>query len=729
MTSLNFTAPVVNNGNTHFGDIHNYAPHTKSLGKIITVDSAPFPSAYFTGREKELADIKKNIAENKKLMLVNGMGGIGKSELCKKLFHEYNDTTDGKINHIGWIVFDENLKKTLYGKFKETIKITDSEGNFIYTKIHINELSNELLLFIDNMNEVSEEDEILLNQLACNIIITSRCDNIGNIKPVKIGELSQEDCIFIYKEILNRNSYQDEIVNKIVEKAARLTLVVELLAKTANEAMLSDDELLANLNANGFDLSNINEKINKKTFNEHMMTLFDLSKINKSELEVLKKFSLFSPMSLPSEVTKKWLEMENLNPLNDLVKKGWLIKTDTGFYMHHVISDVVKYENKPTYGECADLVKIIADDLSFRPMEIFTSRLWILPFGEKILEYFKNVENENVTYLIDNTARLYRLQGAYTKALEYYDNALKIRNKILGKGHIDIATTYNDMADVFQNQSDYDKALEYYGKAFEIREKVLDKKHPDIATIYNNMGLVFSKQGDYDKALGYYWKALEIREKVFGKKHIDTAIVYNNIGIVFRHQYVQDKALEYYEKVLKIREKVLGKEHPDTAYTYNYIATVFYDQKCYDKALEYYWKALEIREKVLGKKHQSTATTYNNMGLVFLDQGDYGKAFKYCEKALEIREKILGKEHPSTAVTYNNRAKVFEAQGNYDKALEWYIKSYRILLKKLVPKHLIILRVYENMKGAYKSSNKNMDFENWLQDQLSKLNKQEEAPV
>ncbi|MCL2053556.1 MAG: tetratricopeptide repeat protein [Oscillospiraceae bacterium] len=349
-----------------------------------------------------------------------------------------------------------------------------------------------------------------------------------------------------------------------------------------------------------------------------MSSLFDLSKLTQEEILALKQFSLFPPQPLPFEYAQKWFEQENSDILNDLSNKGWLIKTEAGFYMHHVISDVVKYENKPSYKECYGLVDMMGDDLNFDVTEIFTTRLPILPFGEKVAKHFGGIEDENIADLIHNTGYIYKYLGEYDRALEFYGKALEIQEKILGKEHPDTATTYNNMAIVYDNQGEYDKALELYGQALEIKEKILGKEHRLTATTYNNMAIVYKNQGEYNRALELYGKVLEISEKILGKKHRLTATTYNNMAVVYEKQGEYDRALEFYGKALAIDEKILGKEHPSTAMTYNNIALVYYNQDKYDLALGLYLKSYKIFISKLSENHHYTKNTYIGLKKTYL---------------------------------------------------------------------------------------------------------------
>ena len=298
----------------------------------------------------------------------------------------------------------------------------------------------------------------------------------------------------------------------------------------------------------------------------------------------------------------------------------------------------------------------------------------------------------------NDIGEVYYYHGIYHKAIEYLQKALDIREKAQGMEHPDTAMSYNNIGLTYHDLGEYTKAIEYLQKALDIREKVLGKEHPNTATSYNNIGLTYDNFGDYTKALEYHFKALDIREKVLGKEHPDTATSYNNIGATYKEQGDYTKALEYFFKALDIREKVLGKEHPSTATSYNNIGTTYYHQGDYPKALEYYFKDLAICEKVLGKEHPSTATSYNNIGAVYDDQGDYTKALEYYFKDLAISEKVLGKEHPSTATSYNNIGLVYKKQGDYTKALEYLQKAFDIRKQKLGFDHPYTKGTKESLK-------------------------------
>ncbi|GHU23424.1 hypothetical protein FACS1894172_08200 [Spirochaetia bacterium] len=318
---------------------------------------------------------------------------------------------------------------------------------------------------------------------------------------------------------------------------------------------------------------------------------------------------------------------------------------------------------------------------------------------EKVL----GVEHPNTATLYNNIGGAYSSKGDYEKALAFHQKALAIDEKILGVEHPSTATSYNNIGLVYHSMGEYEKALEFQQKALAVREKILGVEHPSTATSYGNIGSAYGGMGDNEKALEFHQKALAVCEKVLGVEHPDTALSYGNIGGVYSSMGDYKKGLEFQQKALAVREKVLGVEHPLTATSYSNIGGVYDSIRDYEKALEFCQKALAIREKVLGVEHPSTAKSYNNIGGVYYSIRDYEKALEFQQKALAVREKVLGVEHPDTALSYNNIGFVYKKMGDNEKALEFYQKGLAIWEKVLGVEHPLTATSYSNIGGVYDS--------------------------
>ena len=297
----------------------------------------------------------------------------------------------------------------------------------------------------------------------------------------------------------------------------------------------------------------------------------------------------------------------------------------------------------------------------------------------------------------NNLATVLYNQGDLDQAKEYHERALAIQIQKLGAQHVDVARSYNNLATVLHDQGDLEKAKEYHERAMAIQIQKLGAQHVDVAKTYNNLASVLHDQGDLEQAKDYHDRALAIRLEKLGTQHVDVASSYNNLATVLRAQGNLDQAKEYHERSLAIRLQKLGAQPVHVASSYNNLATVLHDQGYLVQAKEYHERALAIRLQKLGAQHVDAASSYNNLAIVLRDQGDLEQAKEYHERALAIRQRKLEAQHVDVATSYNNLATVLYDQGDLDQAKEYHERGLAIRLQKLGAQHVDVASSYNNL--------------------------------
>ena len=703
-----------------------------TIPKCLTDYVPPQPEIELVGRDDIVKKVRGMLDKSAQIALVNGLGGIGKTAVMQKVCEMILSDGNNR-NHVAWIVCGDSLEDDLLS-LRDALGISNGYGREEACAAVIKKLKTfpgTLYLFMDDMARMPGRKELgILEVLRSNvrIMITSR-HKITGIPCLDLDVLQKDDAVDMFYGYYQRDGKREDVIGIIdSESVKRHTLLVELLAKAANRSFDTLDVFRGELEKKGFfevskaKLDGAHDE--NLTIEESVIKLYGISGLTPKQRRIMSLFSIFTPEKVIYGKVVEWAGVDE-NDVEGLVQLGWLVRTKGGYVIHQIVRDSIARQvgDSLKIEEYGELIENVADTESYMPVELgYTKVRERLVLAEDVARSVNgrikgmleiggwSIQDilllRSISFLLHNMARVYETQGEYEKALEYYGNALKAVESVLGSDHPDTAATYNNMAGVYQAWGEYEKALEYYGKALEIAEKVLGSGHPYTATAYNNMGRMYEAQGEYEKALEYYSKALKVKERVLGSDHPSTATTYNNMAGLYKVQREYEKALEYYGKALEVRERVLGSDHPDTAATYNNIAGVYQEQGDYEKALEYYDKALEVVEKILGSGHPDTATTYNNMAVVYQEQGDYEKALEYYDKALEVRETVLGSNHPDTAATYNNMGLVYEAQGEHEKALRYYNKALDVVEKVLGSEHPNTAATYINMAEVYQAQGK-----------------------
>jgi tetratricopeptide (TPR) repeat protein len=266
----------------------------------------------------------------------------------------------------------------------------------------------------------------------------------------------------------------------------------------------------------------------------------------------------------------------------------------------------------------------------------------------------------------------------YAGAKAAYEWALRIDEAVYGPDHPDVAIDVNNLGLVLKAQGDLARAREAYERALCIDEAVYGPEHPNVATAHNNLGDVLQDLGDLARAQAAYERALRIWQQVYGEEHPRVATAHNNLGGVLQDQGDLAQAQAAFERVLNILDKTLPPEHPYVASTVNNLGSVLQAQGDLAGAKAALERALRIDEAVYGPDHPAVATDVNNLGSVLKDQGDLEGARAAFERALRIKEQIYESDHPSIATTVNNLGLVLQAQGDLAGAREAYERALRI---------------------------------------------------
>ena len=281
---------------------------------------------------------------------------------------------------------------------------------------------------------------------------------------------------------------------------------------------------------------------------------------------------------------------------------------------------------------------------------------------EKVKQYLYIIRNNRI-------GKVYLANNDYSKALEYYENAIAICNSKFVKNHSLTFMTINNIAECYYEKGDFNNSLDYYNQLLTIKE--YNWGNSDLAIICNNIAKTYFVMGDYDKSLDYCNRLLKTRQSKLGDGLPDMVMIYNNIAGVYCVKGKYKEAIEHYKNALKITEN--NKNKAVSVNTYNNIGFVYKLMGNYDKALEYFRRVLLERKYKNGKNVMETVVAYCNMAGVYKSMGDMNNTLKNYKNAL--REFVSDEINPYTAMIYNNMAFAFHYMKDYYNALLCYNKA------------------------------------------------------
>lgn len=332
----------------------------------------------FIGRKKELNQIQEELERNP-VVLLQGIGGIGKSELSKKYAYEFQK----KYSNVVWMNCQGSLEETI--KRDEVLTIANCSQNWMRYEEKLTVLKTlvdkDTLFVLDDIRDFTEPALLDLLEMNCRFLITSR-NYFTDLKEqffimtLDCMETQELEELFYSEYDRSMGEEEKEIVPELISRMGNLTLLIPLLAKQMKSSAIFPSEMLSRLQKEGLRvnvresiLHKKDEEVIRKDFYGMLRYFLNLSDLQPEEKLVLKVMSYFEPMYVGRKELAKWCGLAddetgigNLEPINQLVQKGWLFWDEEldRISIHKVIRDMAVAEYRPYINELPSMKERIA---------------------------------------------------------------------------------------------------------------------------------------------------------------------------------------------------------------------------------------------------------------------------------------------------------------------------------------------------------------------------------
>lgn len=595
-------------------------------------------NTFFTGRDKELNQIKEALEEASAISLtqaLSGLGGIGKTQTAIEYAYRFRE----QYRHCFWIIADtETTLNSGYVEMSTLLGLPEVNERDISLTIEsfkswMAENEGWLLIF-DNADDPSLLKRFLPHHPSGHILITSRArvlDAIGIATSIDIRELEEDEALKFLLQRTGRSiddspdhAYARELVRQLgyfplaIEQAGAFILHHQTLFQDYIEYYKSHPLQLLN------KVAPVSGDYTKTVNTTWALNFARLEQKHPESAIALTLSAFFSPDNIPLELLRTAYEMPEpgepeplhivgdnplaLDVLLEPITRYSLIRRDIPsktYTIHRLVQEVIR-EMMPEEQQAAFALKVtrainnMFPDASYNTWQLCDQ---LLPHAMLAFTY---VMKYGFTYLdagnmLISVGAYLRIRARYKEAEQVHLQSVRIRQRDLGKYDAEVAEALNDLAVVYYDQYQFHKAEPLLIEASHILQHVLGDEHRDLALNCNNLGMVYLRMEKFEKARPYLNRALQVAEKT--KKEDDPfyALVLNNVGElqIGLGNYVD--AEKFARRSLEIREKINNPEK--TMRSYNTVAWLQYKTGDMQQAERYFLKALSYAENVFGGEH------------------------------------------------------------------------------------------------------------------------------
>lgn len=603
--------------------------------QTFKLESTPsvIPKSIFCGREEELAKIKQHFDSGERILFLQGIGGIGKTEIAKQfakqnktdydtiIYATYNDTIVELVSsQVSFKITPFFQRKVLPDGTQE------SALSFFNRKLSlIRDITNErTLIIIDNFDVMDDEHFADILNANYRLLITTRFDYSKLYPTLKIkplASMTQLKNIFLKNYsgyFVNEN---DEHLEELIEMVNRHTYTIELIAQHMENSGQTVAEMIDILKNEG--IISLNEEVfysvdKTQLAYENLLKMFKVFNLDDEEKHVLQYLSLMPLSGVDIRDFKTWLDLKSLKVIKSLENRSWIISDSNGIALHPIIRDVVRFELPLHAIDAVPFLKAFNETIGEK-------KAWHYPIAVKnyyadiaaeIISVFNTI-NEQTEELYRNVEKLFSFavkpeRSAILAADIYRYCCNQYGENCFASGE---AAFYAGWTYLFNLQlpDALKNAHEWLLRSHKILRQV-ELTTIDHFAIYGHLlthiARMYLLMAEENKAV----TVISTAEK-YAKEAVDNAEKHLNVGTSF---------------------------YPRLAVAYMQLAEVYIAAKRYDEALPLANDAYDIMFSIFGREDLDTLNVSSRKSAVLYYLGRYSEALEIGAKNLDIYTRFNG---------------------------------------------------------------------------------------
>ena len=599
------------------------------ISDFVYNGEVPKACAHFCGRNQELSTLHELISE-KRIIFLQGIAGIGKSELAKAYARAYRKD----YTNILYLTYSGDLRQDIIDlDFVDDLPEDTEEDRFRKHNRFLRSLKEDTLLIIDNFNTTAGKDAFfsVLLKYRCRILFTTR-SRFDNYASFNLGEISDPDALlslmgYFYSDAKRKQS----ILKQIIQTVHSHTLAVELSARLLETGILEPQELLARLQVEKSALGATDTidivkdgQSRKATYYEHIHTLFSLYRLSEEELNIMRGL-IFVPVSgVSGRLYANWMKLSDMNRINDLIEKGF-VQTQSGrqISLHPMIQEVAIDETRPSVNNSAVLLDSLQTICLLHGHDV----TWYKPLFLIIENIIREIADDNTPAYLSFLEDVfpYMEKYHYTAGMELIIGKLSGLLTDETVGHSTDRAVLLDYRAACEEKTE--KAIKLEKEAIALIPEISEENAHLVSNLYSNLGGLYKKAGKRDLAQQAMEQGLRILEQYDLLYYHDSIAQTANYAVLLTEMGQPEKGLSALKKLSRMIRDLNSDQTMDYATVQEAIGGICLATGDIRQATTHFKKALAIYEAVhngepdmIETKKQEILQAYTQTGIALGQQ-------------------------------------------------------------------------------------------------------------
>ena len=293
----------------------------------------------------------------------------------------------------------------------------------------------------------------------------------------------------------------------------------------------------------------------------------------------------------------------------------------------------------------------------------------------------KLTNNINYSKTFSDLGLLYATMGRFNTSSQYTQQALEMREELLGTNSYAYAASINNRAVLYQDLAYYNEAEKDFQSAKSIVKNLFGDSQ-ELSIVLNNEAILYAEMGRNEDAIADLRQSSAILEKASKKSLNNVVGVQSNLALLYQRSNKLTEAETIY---LKLENDLNSKNpffanNPYYAGILNNLALLYVQMNKPEKVEDYLKKAAQVYKAKFGEESPNYAKVIGDQGWYYRTKDRFAEAEPLLQRSMEIREKTLGTDHPDYVKSREELAILFWKNKQWDKAYS----NYKIVMDKTI---------------------------------------------
>lgn len=305
---------------------------------------------------------------------------------------------------------------------------------------------------------------------------------------------------------------------------------------------------------------------------------------------------------------------------------------------------------------------------------------------------------------LTNLGVLYSFRGHNAKAGPLFEQAVRIKQKVLGGDNYDTVAAVAKLCQ-FHLKNNPAKAEPICNRVVGYVDSKLKEKR-EIALSFEALNKFYRRHKELEEAEIFVKQAESQTTKATTGSYLELAVLVDGLAGSCKDVKKFQPAEQLYKRALALRHGVLPKDHMAIASSLENLGKLYCDEGRYHMAEPLYRRAMEISKSTLGACRPETFAKIDGLGQCLISLSKLAEAKSLYQDALSSFESAYGKSSKYVMDCQVQLGHICIKQGNGGQAAQYYGDAVKISEKLNGPRHASLSSLLDCYAGALARANR-----------------------